>query len=104
MITITTQAANKFKELVTDNILLPRIKITAGGCNGFEKQFSLDNINDDDISIDLHNGVTILVDEYSFTMLDNSTVDYKTTLTGSFFTIAIPDALSSCGCGASFSL
>ena len=37
-------------------------------------------------------------------MLENSIVDYKNSVTGSFFTIDIPEAVSNCGCGTSFSL
>ena len=104
MITITPAAACRFNEMIKTSDLLPRIEIMAGGCNGFEKRFSLDYMQNDDIAIQLLNLVTVLIDVHSFKILINSTVDYKTTVTGSFFTIEIPESVSNCGCGSSFSL
>jgi iron-sulfur cluster insertion protein len=104
MVTITNRAAEKFKEMSSNSVLLPRIEIIAGGCNGFEKKFSFASKQDDDIEITLPNGIRILIDNFSYEMLDKSIVDYKATLTGNFFSIEIPEAVSQCGCGSSFSL
>lgn len=104
MITVTDAAAAKFKELTQATSHMPRVEITAGGCNGFEKKFSFDVLQNEDIEVHLPNKVVVLIDPNSFKLLENSTIDYKSTLTGSFFTIEIPEAQSSCGCGSSFSL
>jgi len=104
MVIITEAAAAKFKEMTFDPNLLPRIEITAGGCNGFEKKFSFDNEKPYDVIIKLPNAAKVLIDDISYKMLENSTVDYKESVTGSFFSIDIPEAKSSCGCGFSFSL
>lgn len=104
MLLITEAASTKFKEITIGNTLLPRIEIVAGGCNGFEKKFSLDTEKTDDITITLSNNAKILIDKISYNMLENSIVDYKNSVTGSFFTIDIPEAVSNCGCGTSFSL
>ena len=105
MITITDSAAERFNAMCsTSTVLLPRIEIVSGGCNGFEKRFSFDIAREDDVEFKLSNGSIVLIDLHTFSILDNSVVDYKTTLTGSFFSIEIPEAQSSCGCGASFSL
>jgi iron-sulfur cluster insertion protein len=104
-VVITNSASDKFKSMVTDPNILPRIEITAGGCNGFEKKFSMDTIvGADDIVINLPNGASVILDWYTYKMLENSTVDYKNSLTGNYFTIDIPEAISQCGCGSSFSL
>jgi iron-sulfur cluster insertion protein len=103
-IQITNSAADKFKQMTTDPKIVPRIEIASGGCNGFEKKFSMGPIYSDDIIIKLPNGASIVIDRYSHDMLDESTVDYKQGLTGNYFTIEIPEATSSCGCGSSFSL
>ena len=103
-IKITDQAADKFKSMKSDQGMLPRIEIAAGGCNGFEKRFTMGVTDADDIVVKLPNGASILIDEYSYEMLASSVVDYKQSLTGSYFSIEIPDAVSSCGCGSSFSL
>lgn len=104
-VTITESAADQFKKITADTKLLPRVEISAGGCNGFDKKFSMDTVaKPDDIQIQLSNGVVVLIDEMSYTMLENSKVDYKQGLASSYFYIDIPEAASTCGCGTSFSL
>jgi len=49
-------------------------------------------------------GVTVLIDSLSFQYLAGSTVDYEEGLMGSRFTITNPNASTTCGCGASFSI
>jgi iron-sulfur cluster insertion protein len=102
-LTVTDSAAEQFMQMMSGD-LLPRVEITAGGCNGFEKRFSMDRQLPEDIRLDLPNGAALLVDTVSFDMLTDSTIDYKSGLTGSYFSIYIPDATSTCGCGTSFSL
>ena len=82
----------------------PRIEIRAGGCNGFEKTFSWTIGSDPlDVVIETATG-PVIIDSFSYEMLDRATVDYKTDLAGAYFTIDIPEATSTCGCGTSFSL
>ena len=104
MLTITDSAVKQFKVLIEQTEKLPRVEIVAGGCNGFDKRFSMDVQQPDDVVLDLSQDVSVLVDPMSFDLLVNSVVDYKTDLTGSYFTIDIPEAASTCGCGSSFSL
>lgn len=104
MLTITDNAVKQFKVLIKQTEKLPRVEIVAGGCNGFDKRFSMDIQQPDDVVLELSQGVSVLVDPMSFDLLSNSVVDYKTDLTGSYFTIDIPEAASTCGCGSSFSL
>jgi len=101
---ITESAANRFKSMITDQTLLPRVEIAAGGCNGFEKRFSMDTQHDDDIRMEMPNGAVLLVDEISHGMLSKSVIDFKSGIMGSHFSIEIPEAASTCGCGTSFSL
>ncbi len=103
---ITDAAINKFRILSQSRypkIDYPRIEIKSGGCQGFEKSFSFDIIRDVDIMIK-HDDVNILIDENTFSMLETAIVDYKSDISGSKFTIDIPTATSTCGCGTSFSL
>lgn len=104
MVTITDSAVKQFKLLIEQTGKLPRVEIVAGGCNGFDKSFSMSDQQPDDVILELSHGVSVLVDPMSFDLLFNSTVDYKTNITGSFFSIEIPEAASTCGCGSSFSL
>jgi iron-sulfur cluster insertion protein len=49
-------------------------------------------------------GVKVVVDETSLEFLGNAELDFKEDLMGSYFAVANPNAKSSCGCGASFSV
>lgn len=104
MVTITANAVKQFKVLIDQTGKLPRVEIVAGGCNGFDKRFLMDDQQSGDVVLELSQDVSVLVDPMSFDLLANSIVDYKTNLTGSFFSIDIPEAASTCGCGSSFSL
>lgn len=101
---ITDRAADRFKQLTTGDGRFPRIEITAGGCNGFDKKFSMDFPRENDLHVSLENGAVILIDDMTNEMLSDSKIDFKSDLAGDRFTIDIPDATSTCGCGSSFSL
>lgn len=103
-VNITERAATRFAELRTMTAGNPRIEIRSGGCNGFEKTFSWTaTIEADDILVETAKG-PVIIDSMSYQLLDTATVDYKLDLAGSYFTIEIPEATSTCGCGTSFSL
>jgi len=103
-VVITDRASAQFDRLRQSRQAIPRIEIRAGGCNGFEKIFTFDDSEAaDDLKIPTTNGM-ILIDPISYAMLDNAIVDYVSDLSGSSFSITIPEATSTCGCGSSFSL
>ncbi len=77
-----------------------RITVQGGGCSGFKYNFSVDNILDkDDILFD-----QTVIDKSSLEIIAGSTVDFKKELIGESFVVSNPKALSSCGCGISFSV
>lgn len=81
-----------------------RLAVVSGGCNGFSKVWSFDTItNADDIKYQCFDSI-LLIDSISLEILQGSIIDYKHDLMGSFFTIEVPAATSSCGCGTSFSI
>lgn len=81
-----------------------RILIDAGGCNGFQYQFKVDQqVTDDDLIVE-QEGIKIAIDSTSQSFLDNAQIDYVEDLIGSYFKVNNPDASSSCGCGSSFSI
>lgn len=103
MITLTESAQTKIQDLLAEENN-PQLKIRTfvqgGGCSGFSYGFTFDKIvNEDDFEID-----NILVDAMSMQYLTGATIDYKDDLTGSLFVINNPSALSTCGCGSSFSV
>ena len=106
-IEFTDAAATRLKALIeeekNDNLKL-RVFVNGGGCSGFQYGFEFDeNVNDDDIKVEKM-GVTLLVDATSARYLAGATVDYEEGLEGSRFVINNPNATSTCGCGASFSI
>ena len=81
-----------------------RVYVTGGGCSGFQYGFSFEeNMAEDDTPVS-REGVTVLVDSLSYQYLVGSTVDYEESLMGSKFVITNPNASTTCGCGASFSI
>jgi len=103
----TDAAANKLKSLIAEehnpNLKL-RVYVSGGGCSGFQYGFEFDeNVADDDIKVE-KSGVTMVVDAMSAQYLNGATVDYEEGLEGSRFVINNPNATSTCGCGASFSI
>ena len=106
MITITDSAQFKIKDILAeenDPSLKLRVFVQGGGCSGLTYGFTLDNaVNEDDFDLDI-NGTRLLVDSLSSTYLTGATVDYLEDQYGSQFTIKNPNAVTTCGCGSSFS-
>ncbi|MCS5588170.1 MAG: iron-sulfur cluster insertion protein ErpA [Porticoccaceae bacterium] len=81
-----------------------RVYVTGGGCSGFQYGFSFEDIMAEDDTPVSRDGVTVLVDSLSYQYLVGSTVDYEESLMGSKFVITNPNASTTCGCGASFTI
>ncbi|PSW19027.1 iron-sulfur cluster insertion protein ErpA [Photobacterium sanctipauli] len=100
-------AANKVKTLIAEEEnpeLKLRVYITGGGCSGFQYGFTFDEkVNEGDTTIE-KSGVTLVVDPMSLQYLIGGTVDYTEGLEGSRFFVNNPNATTTCGCGASFSV
>jgi iron-sulfur cluster assembly accessory protein len=106
-INLSARAVQKVRALVAEEEnqeLKLRVYITGGGCSGFQYGFSFeDQVAEDDAAIE-RDGVTLLVDSMSFQYLAGSEVDYTEGLEGSRFVVNNPNAATTCGCGASFSI
>lgn len=81
-----------------------RVYITGGGCSGFSYGFSFDENRQEDDTLVENGDVALLVDAMSIQYLMGSEVDYEQELMGSRFVITNPNAVSTCGCGSSFSI
>lgn len=103
----TDSAANKVKELIDEEgnpALKLRVFVSGGGCSGFQYGFTFDeDINEDDTQL-VKNGVTLLIDSMSYQYLVGAEIDYTEGLEGSQFVIRNPNAVTTCGCGSSFSV
>ncbi|AWB67010.1 iron-sulfur cluster insertion protein ErpA [Saccharobesus litoralis] len=106
-ITFSDKAASKVKALIAEEEnpdLKLRVYITGGGCSGFSYGFTFDEkVNEGDTEIEKQ-GVSLVVDPMSLQYLVNSEVDYMEGLEGSRFFVNNPNATTTCGCGASFSV
>lgn len=104
---ITSNAASRVKNLLSEEenqSLKLRVYVTGGGCSGFQYGFKLDDEQSDDDIIVNKDDVDFLLDSLSYQYLVGSTVDYEEGLEGARFTINNPNASTTCGCGASFSI
>jgi iron-sulfur cluster insertion protein len=100
-------AASKVKTLIEEEEnpeLKLRVYVTGGGCSGFQYGFTFDEkVNEGDMTIE-NQAVTLVVDPMSLQYLVGGIVDYTEGLDGSRFFVNNPNASTTCGCGASFSI
>ncbi|ANS84512.1 iron-sulfur cluster insertion protein ErpA [Vibrio scophthalmi] len=106
-LTFSDTAAKRVHALIAEeenpNLKL-RVYITGGGCSGFQYGFTFDeSVNEGDTTIE-NCGVTLVVDPMSLQYLIGGMVDYTEGLEGSRFFVNNPNATTTCGCGASFSV
>ena len=104
---ITRSAALKVRELIIadgggDKAL--RVYVQGGGCSGFQYGFEFADAPENDDMVVENLGVRMVIDPMSFQYLMGSEVDYKEDLQGARFTIANPNASTTCGCGSSFGI
>lgn len=106
-IQVSPNAVKKVRSLLEEEgneDLHLRVYVTGGGCSGFQYGFSFDEeIAEDDTKIE-KDGILVVVDAMSYPYLVGSRVDYQEGLQGAKFTVENPNAASTCGCGASFSI
>ncbi|WP_428771367.1 iron-sulfur cluster insertion protein ErpA [Vibrio sp.] len=106
-LTFSDAAATRVQALIAEEenpALKLRVYITGGGCSGFQYGFTFDeNVNEGDTTI-VNSGVTLVVDPMSLQYLIGGVVDYTEGLEGARFFVNNPNATTTCGCGASFSV
>jgi iron-sulfur cluster assembly protein len=107
MITLTPNArlaVQRFVKGAAEPVAALRVMVGGGGCSGLEYGMRLEQTTgDDDVVLDF-DGLTILVDPFSATMLDGVTIDFVDSLEGSGFKFDNPNAKRTCDCGQSFAV
>ncbi len=106
-IVLTERAADKVQSLIAeegDDRLMLRLSVSGGGCSGFSYGFSLDSETTADDKVFEFHGVKLVIDDMSLDLLGGSQIDYAEDLLASSFRVSNPNAISTCGCGTSFSL
>ena len=106
-INVSTTAASKITELLAEENKQTsglRVFVQGGGCSGF--QYGL-MIEDEPAAADQvfeSNGVKLYIDPISIRYLKGAQVDFVDNIAGGGFTIKNPNAVSTCGCGQSFTV
>jgi len=105
-IRLSEGAIKKIKSLSEDeaNLINLRVFVTGGGCSGFQYGFSFDESIDEEDTCIKKDGAGLVVDPLSLQYLAGSTIDYTEDISGSKFIIQNPNAITTCGCGESFSI
>ena len=104
MLTITESAAEQVKEMMAEEegAAYLRVGVQGGGCSGLSYGMGFDtDKHDDDTLLDVE-GLKVLVDNESVSMLEGTKIDFKQNMMGGGFTIDNPNAIANCGCGSSF--
>lgn len=98
---IHPSAKTKLQSMVTRESPWMRIEIKAGGCNGFEKIYTLtDQVDEDDLFFEN----IVVIDPASHQLIADAQLSYVRDLSGHQFVLSVPQAASNCGCGKSFSI
>ena len=101
-IEFTDRAKEQIEKIINEDQLKKffRISVKGGGCSGFKYDFSFDDkTNNEDIIFG-----KAVIDKISLDIITGSIIDFKKEMIGESFVINNPKALSSCGCGLSFSV
>jgi iron-sulfur cluster assembly protein len=107
-VVLTTAAAQKVADLVEKEGLAGqkdlRVFVQGGGCAGMSYGMVFDEPDEegDDVVVE-SNGVRVLLDAMSASVLSGTEIDYVDGLMGQGFTFSNPNAKGSCACGHSFS-
>ena len=107
MITVSENAKKQAIRLMEDNNSpqgsFIRVGVKGGGCSGFTYRLAFEEKGNEDDMVLQSNDVRLYVDPKSVLYLTGASIDYVDGLMGAGFKISNPNAVSSCGCGESFS-
>ncbi len=107
MLTVSEAATKKIQEVLSQqrehgsNVVALRLSVYPGGCSGFQYGMSLAEKVEEGDWVGEFDGVKVVVDADSQSLLSGVAIDYVETVQASGFTISNPNA-KSCGCGKSF--
>jgi iron-sulfur cluster assembly protein len=106
MLSLTDTAVTAIRSAI-DNAGQPvaglRVMVQSGGCAGLKYGLALELAKAADDTVIETDGVTVLVDPESQTLLDGVVIDFVNGLEGSGFVFNNPNATGGCACGKSFS-
>jgi iron-sulfur cluster assembly accessory protein len=105
-VALTEQAAKRIVSILANEApgAIFRVSVEGGGCSGFQYKFAVDPAPADDDALLERDGARVAIDPASLNFLTGAKIDFVDDLMGQSFRIENPNAVSSCGCGTSFSL
>ena len=105
-IQVTDTAAKRIRMLMDKQGMKDgglRVGVKGGGCSGLSYTFAWEKeARTGDEVINGPEGTTIFVDKKSLLYLNNTVLDYDTSLMSKGFIFQNPNAKGTCGCGTSF--
>lgn len=106
-INVSSVAASKISELLAEENKQSsglRVFVQGGGCSGFQYGLMIEDTPGATDQVFESNGVKLYVDPISIRYLKGAEVDFVENIGGGGFTIRNPNAVSTCGCGQSFTV
>ena len=107
-IQMTDTAARRIRMLMDKQGLTGgglRVGVKGGGCSGLSYTFAWDTQpRAGDEVIDGPENTRLFIDKKSLLYLNNTVLDYDTSLLSKGFVFQNPNAKSTCGCGSSFTV
>lgn len=104
-IKISDRALAELKHLGAENEAFLRVSVIPGGCSGMTYSANLDStMREGDELVFQSGGVRLVSDAKSASFLEGLKIDYSDDLVQSGFQFKNPNAVKSCGCGASFAI
>ena len=106
VISVTPDAAAHLKQQVeSKGASAVRISVKESGCTGY--MYVMEEVNageDQDVTVDLDNGVNVFVDAGSIGFLRGTELDYVREGINRTLKFKNPNVTAACGCGESFSI
>ncbi len=106
VINVSPTAAEKIAALLAEENKKEsglRVFVQGGGCSGFQYGLMIEDAPGAADTVIESNGVRLYVDPISVRYLKGAQVDFVDNVAGGGFTIHNPNAVTTCGCGQSFS-
>jgi iron-sulfur cluster assembly accessory protein len=107
VLTITEPAARRVRAVADrqgrpDAVL--RIRIVAGGCDGFEYEMDLEDAPAETDQVLEAHGLRVVIDPRSAPILQGSTLEFRDLMLGGGLKVVNPQATHECTCGKSFAI
>lgn len=107
--TLSKKAKSKIDSLmleegINSNSHFLRVGVKGGGCSGLSYDLGFDTVEQEGDSVNLMDGIKVVVDKKSFLYLFGTELDFTEGLNGKGFQFINPNASRTCGCGESFAI